>query len=418
MAIALKLVNAIEWQNMATAELPKLLVLVSYLPGSRHGGGVVLDEILQRYPKDGYVCFSINPSDQRERPAELPESLRGIPCVTGALVPPLQWRGYRFYLPLLRALAFHALAPFRIRQAIAFGRKHRVEMVWAELQGDAVVIAQKVADGLGVPLVGTIWDDPEGWLADGGYDRLSRQLIWKRFQEALRRARHLSTAGEAMQQAYEELYGVKSVILRHGFEGSLLPLAPTKSQKDILIGFVGNVYGHEAFLAFFSALARLNSEGQVPPIKLLAFGGGRLLQVPGVEIETMGWQPAEVMLRQLAQTDFCYLPYWFDPSKRRHAELSFPNKFETYLAAGRPVLFHGPEYSGIAATIKQYRVGLCMHSLAPEEITRTIERLILDQPLRESLSQAAVAAFQAEFNAGVMMKNFLSLIQDRPNEDR
>jgi hypothetical protein len=58
-----------------------------------------------------------------------------------------------------------------------------------------------------------------------------------------------------------------------------------------------------------------------------------------------------------------------------------------------------------------------MHSLAPEEITRTVERLILDQPLRESLSQAAVAAFQAEFNADVMMKNFLSLIQDRPDED-
>jgi glycosyltransferase involved in cell wall biosynthesis len=121
------------------------------------------------------------------------------------------------------------------------------------------------------------------------------------------------------------------------------------------------------------------------------------------------------MLAQIAQTDFCYLPYWFDPGKRRHAELSFPNKFETYLAAGRPVLFHGPDYAGIAAAVQEYGVGICVHSLNQDEIASALERLILDASLRETLSQRATAAFQAEFNAAVMMKNFATLIGVDPD---
>jgi glycosyltransferase involved in cell wall biosynthesis len=168
-------------------------------------------------------------------------------------------------------------------------------------------------------------------------------------------------------------------------------------------------------MAFFSAIAHLNVSGKVPPIKLRVFGDGFPYQDDNVEIELKGWQPAELMLREIAETSFCYLPYWFEPSKRRHVELSFANKFETYLAAGRPVLFHGPAYAGIAETIKQYGVGLCVHSLDQDQIIAALERLILDSHLRESFSQASVSAFHAEFNARVMMKNFAELIGVEPD---
>ena len=209
----------VEREKSCLSKLPKLLVLGSALPGKKHGGGVVQAEILKRYPRDRYVCFSVNPADG----GGLPECLDGVPCRIAPLVPRPRLRGARFYLPLLRAVGFHLVAPWRVRQAVAFGRRHGVELVWAELQGDALVLAQRVAAGLGVPFVGTVWDDPEGWLDDGGYDRVLPAAYPAALPGGAQGARHLTTAGEAMQEAYEREYGVKSVILRHGFESPALP---------------------------------------------------------------------------------------------------------------------------------------------------------------------------------------------------
>jgi hypothetical protein len=303
------------------------------------------------------------------------------------------------------------VASLRIRQAIAFGQRHGADLIWAELQGDALVIAQKVAEGLGVPFVGTVWDDPKGWFADYGYDRFSRRFLLGKFRDALRTARNLSTAGEAMQRAYELEYGVRSVILRHGFETPAVQSEPQTGDDGIAIGFVGCAYGRETWNAFLSAVAYLNKLGKLPRVRLRVFGGGEFpYRLDGVEIEVRGWQPAETMLREIAGTDFCYLPYWFEPAKRRHAELSFPNKFETYLAAGRPVLFHGPEYAGIGEAVQKYGVGLCLHSLSQPEIIAAVDKMITDIQLRESFSRAAILAFHSEFNSHVMMANFAALI--------
>jgi glycosyltransferase involved in cell wall biosynthesis len=225
----------------------------------------------------------------------------------------------------------------------------------------------------------------------------------------------LSTAGEAMQAAYRELYGVESVILRHGFDKPALPPGMPRDPEGIIIGFVGNAYGRDAWEAFLGAVARLNDSGRLPRLRVRAFGSGVPYRHPGVEIEDRGWQPAEMMLQEIADTDFCYLPYWFEPHKRRHVELSFPGKFGTYLAAGRPVLFHGPEYADIAWTVRQYGVGVCVHSLLLKDITAAVERLILDAPFRESCIRAAQAAFQSEFNAGQMLENFARLIGVDPD---
>ncbi len=393
-----------------TRNFPKILVLGSLLPGSKDGGGVVKDEILKRYPKDRYVCFALDYENILPKSGEIPESLQGVPYLVRPLAFRLRMRGAKFYAPFLRAIELHLITPWRIREAINFGRKHKIELVWGELQGYALLLVQKVAKGLGVPFVGSIWDDPQGWFQDYGFDSLTRGFMRRKFRQGLAAARNISVSGEAMQRAYEKEYGIHSVILRHGFESPVLAAADNKREGEIAIGFVGSSYGRDAWIAFLSAIARLNKIGRVR-IRLLVFGTGEFpYRQDGVQIEIKGWLPAQVMLRELASADFCYFPYWFAPAKRRHAEFSFPNKFETYLAAGKPVLFHGPEYAGITEIIHKYGVGLCVHSLKEEEIIRAVERLAQDAALRNSFSRAAIAAFHAEFNAKTMMRNFEKFI--------
>jgi glycosyltransferase involved in cell wall biosynthesis len=391
-------------------DLPKLLVLGSLLPGSKDGGGVVKDEVLTRYPKDRYVCYAVDPgSGNGNKECGIPTD--GVPCLVGPLVPSLRMRGARFYMPLLRAFGYTAVAPLRIHQVAQYAKQHKVDLIWAELQYDALLLAEEVSRKAGIPFVGTVWDDPEGWFSDRGHDRLSRWLLRKRFKSALRAAQRISTAGEAMQRTYEREYGVGSVILRHGFERPATRSERSDSRREIIVGYVGSLYGRDAWQAFLSAAARLNSSGKYQPIRLRIFGGaGFPFRHDGIEVEIRGWQPQDRMLEEIAECDFCYLTYWFEPKKRRHVELSFPNKFETYLAAGRPVLYHGPAYAGIAEAVRQYGVGMCIHSLEEGEIQAKLISMISDQHLRDSFEKAAYAAFHAEFNAQTMMNNFSALI--------
>jgi hypothetical protein len=214
-----------------------------------------------------------------------------------------------------------------------------------------------------------------------------------------------------MQEVYEREYGAGSVILRHGFEKPAQLPPRTIDRDEIVVGFVGSAYGRDAWTAFLSAMGRLNRSRRLPRLRLRVFGGDAFPHCHNdVPVEVRGWRPAEEMLNEIAQTDFCYLAYWFEPAKRRHVELSFANKFETYIAAGRPVFFHAPPYAGMGDAIRKYGVGVCVHTLQEDDVCEAIERLVTDAPLRASMTRSAVAAFHAEFNASVMMRNFAELI--------
>jgi hypothetical protein len=400
--------SPLAWQINA----PKLLVLSSSLPGSRHGGGVIQDAILSRYPRDRYVCVSLKGPEGERGPEQATPSLKGVPCLVAPVTPEPRWRGARFYLPLVRALGYFLLSPWRAIEIADFGRRHGVELVWAELQGESLLLAANVAARLKVPLAGTIWDDPEGWLADGRYDFISRRLLRLRFRQALQAARQVSTISEAMQAEYRRLYGLESVILRYGHDLGDAPGAPADRQPEaIVIGFCGSVYGEDAWRGFLTACARINAEGRLPPVKILIFGSTTFpYPHPGVEVTCRGWLPVRGMLRGLAAADFCYLPYWFTPEKRRHAELSFPTKLTTYLAAGRPVLYHGPPYADASRLMATWRLGVRVHSLAGAGLEAALKLLGRDRQLQNTCHQAAAAAFRQEFNSTVMQGNFARLI--------
>jgi hypothetical protein len=304
------------------------------------------------------------------------------------------------------------MSPWRAHQVVAFGRRHGVDLVWAEFQGEALVLAAGVAAGLRVPLVGSIWDDPEGWLADARYDPLSRRVLLRRFREALAEARRVSTVSEAMQADYRRRCGLESVILRYGHDPADAMATPIPhNQENTVVGFAGNVYGEDAWRSFLAACALINAEGRLPPVKIRVFGSKAFpYPHPGVEVACEGWLPVKEMLRRLADVDFCYLPYWFTQAKRRHAELSFPTKLATYLAAGRPVLHHGPPWACAHEVVRRWQVGLNLNSLEPAAISRVMMRLCLDKPSQEKFSLASLKAFKEEFNSRVMLAGFQELI--------
>ena len=112
----------------------------------------------------------------------------------------------------------------------------------------------------------------------------------------------------------------------------------------------------------------------------------------------------------MSEVDVAYLPYWFDESYSIAVRLSFPSKFSTYLASGRPVFFHGPEDSSPANFIKKFPVGLCCHSLEESEIIRCLERFITDKDFYASATEAGQRALNQELNLDIFLSHFTELI--------
>jgi glycosyltransferase involved in cell wall biosynthesis len=106
-----------------------------------------------------------------------------------------------------------------------------------------------------------------------------------------------------------------------------------------------------------------------------------------------------------------YCPYWFDSNFKDEAKLSFPSKLTTYLAAGRPVFFHGPEYSSPARFLRENEAGLCCYSLSTEEIIKTLTKLVSDKRQYMMLSQNGSVAFKEYLTLESMRRSFADFLQ-------
>jgi len=124
----------------------------------------------------------------------------------------------------------------------------------------------------------------------------------------------------------------------------------------------------------------------------------------------LGWHSVEETIDLMAGVDVTYLPYWFDESYRLPARLSFPTKLATYLASGRPVLFHGPEDSSPSKFFRRFPVGLCCHSLKESEIIECLHRFATDREFYAMATSAGQTALDQELDLRVFLKRFAMLI--------
>lgn len=112
----------------------------------------------------------------------------------------------------------------------------------------------------------------------------------------------------------------------------------------------------------------------------------------------------------MSEADLCYLPYWFD---RRHAEtvkMSFPSKLSAYVAAGRPVLFHGPADSTPARFLDRYAVGVSCNSDQPATLLEAIERCAWDADLCRGYPAARSRALEEELGLEAMIRRFADFL--------
>jgi hypothetical protein len=252
--------------------------------------------------------------------------------------------------------------------------------------------------------------------------RSSRELVGA-FNQAVEHSERCAATSWKMAEDYEEWYDVPTIPILPGIDHSMAqrPARELTSSATFTIALAGQIYAVREWEALLAALdlCNWNILGRSVVVKLLGQSAPALSTRRPLHVEFLGWRSQEDSIRSLSGIDLLYCPYWFDPEYEVACRHSFPSKLTTYLASGRPVLFHGPEYASPATFLKMTNGGLCCHSLDPTMILACLEQLVRDKQLYAILAENGRYAFDTHLTRRQLRRDFayfLSVEEDQLQE--
>ena len=396
--------------------MKKILLLTDIPPCKNLTAGLVLDQLCRFLPKESVVCFSVvNPSIE----AKISSDLDWIPIEY--CKKPMENSGQMFPRPLgqissLSINAYHSLVTINAltKKIVEFGRKHRVDAVWCVLQGQTMIrLALPVAEGLGVSLFTQVWDPPYWWLRENKVDALSSKLVLKEFSRVLRGSAACAAASWAMAEQYRAEFKTRALPVIPSLDANLAlrPATEIHEGNELIIGLAGQIYSVQEWHSLIAALDSVNWEIAGRKVKIRLLGRYANLYANGkMHIEFLGWTSQVDTIKLMSEADILYCPYWFDPVFESEARLSFPSKLTTYLAAGRPVLFHGPAYASPGRFLQDNKAGICCNSLEKNDIIKALQLLASDQNLYSTLTRNGSSAFDKHLTLVSMKAQFYEFL--------
>jgi glycosyltransferase involved in cell wall biosynthesis len=398
----------------------RILLLTDIPPNKVYPGALFLDSLCRLLPQDSLVCFCVvNP----KLDASVSPDLTWIPIQYNEKPKEqtdLHPRHLSTYWNRLHNLVWESYVsvkqiPRIAEAAIEFGRRQKCDIVWCVLEGQTLIrLARRVADGLGIPLYTQVFDPPYRWLYMHQVNRFSSRRIIAEFEAALRHSKSCATGSWAMAEEYHQKYRVKTVPVVPSLREELsLPAQIQNSIGDtFVIGAAGQLYATEEWKALLDALTCIDWQLAGREVRLWILGHNVQLDAKTkMNVEFFGWRSQEEVITLLSKASILYCSYWFTQLFEASARLSFPSKLVSYLATGRPVLFHGPTYASPHKFLAQHGAGISCHSLKPEDIVESLTRLATDQALYDGLTKAGVRVFREHLTVHAMRRSFAEFLE-------
>ena len=395
----------------------KVLLLTDIPPSTNYTAGLVLAQACKTMPRGSVACFSIvNPELQNIRLdpdlAWLPMEFARKPVERGL---PLgsPFRGGLSYVA--EEISCRFSVPHLVRLAADFARRQNVEAIWSVLQGQTMVrVAGRLSSQLALPLHTQVWDPLSWWLDAHLVDRWHKKRSLAEFDEVMKRSKSCATASWAMSQDYETRYGVRCVplIACHAREEALRPEPKLRRDDEVVLGMAGQFYAEQEWQQLVQALNSVNWMIHGRQVRIKALGHYvPSTPIPEGRCEFLGWKPQAEAIRILSEeADILYCPYPSQPSLSEVTRLSFPSKLVTYFAAGRPVLFHGPDFASPARFLAERRAGLVAVGIGPPAAYNALYRLVTEPDLYAEIARNAQDLFATEFTLEQMKSRLLEFL--------
>lgn len=369
--------------------LPRLLVLDMTATGDRSATGEMKANLLAGWPADRLLQVARHGQDNLAivRPDEDGWVTQHSDAATLRRMVSDFAPDVILYRPVPEAQALHALAMTLIRDS------ETPLVTWIMDDWPARMAAE----------------DPEGWSS------LGPDLVW-----LIERSSLCLSICEDMSEAFVRRYGKPFVPLANGVDpADWAGLPPREDHTD---SFVLRYAGGAAIDMNRASLFRI-----AQAVERIAAGGGRIR----FEISTQPWWKKQIEgdlakfahthieladrsmqdYRQwLAQADANLIAYNFDEASLRYIRTSFGNKTPDCMAAGVPILAHGPLET---ATIGYLAAGDCAAVVSEESLdalVATISKLMADRGLGAEIGARARERAFAEKNIHDIRQTFRGFI--------
>src|SRR5258705_5377825 len=122
-----------------SAPVPRVMLITTHPPGSAGVGGIFLGDLCLLYPEHSICCFAVTEG----KSTKINPALEWLPIRYANLPRQHGFRRLgagveRLTAPLARQFARTNSIPALAEQAVAFGRQHNVNLVWAVLEHPAL----------------------------------------------------------------------------------------------------------------------------------------------------------------------------------------------------------------------------------------------------------------------------------------
>ena len=398
------------------AEAPRLLIVSPFAPVPEGVGGVFLRDLCLLYPADR-LAFAILPGGGN---GAWPEPLNAAPRLVLGAVPERGFNRWGRHVQRSTRRVFDTYVdrrhlPRLVDQIAAFAANVHPELLWVPLANPTLInSAARLANRLGIPMVTTVWDAPDYFLPHyWGIDGAALTRAMRKFGDAIRASARTAVASPEMKAAYEQRYGTPCTPMIHGLPASqwIPPAGMRSPDEPFVIGYAGSLYARREWDALMSALGSVGWRvgGRDVIVRVLAASLETRVTGPA-RIEFLGWHSTVDAVSILSECDVCYVPYWFDAACRPGVELSFPNKVSLYLAAGRPIFFHGPERSTPTRFLARWPVGVACHSLDPNDILDRLRVAATDAAFHATAADAIPRVLREELGLHVFRQRFAEFL--------
>ena len=411
-----------------------VLLLTPLPPCPQYTGCILLEAMCRFLPADAITCFC--PID------EIPDNITIAPdlqdmhvACAGPTTNFSRVRRQRFAKKLpgvdgLAALADRAIG-WRavVDAAVKIGTERGVDRIWCILQEPVLCkLGLEVAQRLGVPLYTQIWDYPDYWARMNNFGRTARQSLLNDFQKAVRSSSCCAAASREMAYDITEVHGCPAVpivgsldryITNHRVEHQDF------ARDEVTIGMAGQLYASGAWSALLRALESVDWKIAGKQVRLRYLGYNRFIpdefiigRSRNACIEYLGYRPLEGVVSVLSSCDINYAPFFSGEVLETLTHTSFPAKVASYLAAGRPVFFHGPTYAPASKFLEENSAGVTCGTLDPAVIVEGLTGMVEDEPTYRRLKFNARRAFTDHLTLDSLRENFTDFITAPPRDVR